>query len=473
MFKKIYYLLFIGVLLSTSACKKFLEETSPDITIPTSVQHYEELLYGEGYPKPQTALLEVLSDNTEFHYAAADVRNVLSVAFFPSYLYKKDIELYHANSLTTIWVNGYKAIAVCNLVIEGLEKLSPSKERDHVLAQAHILRAHHYFHLVNIYGEPYRKDNIKRFGIPIKTTALAEDKKYKRNTVNEVYDLLNKDLDIGLRLISKDKSTPLNGEMNYLSALTLASRVALFMENYDKVIELGIEYLRYNVQLLNPADNIAIGKFISVQNKEITMLFGGSYNELTGVYLNSSLTARSSLVVADELFNLYAKNLKQGEEDIRLKWYFEKASTGLRYPKKSDASKRNAYRAMEVYLNLSEAYFAKGNQQIALNFINDVRKARILNFNSFSLSEFKDEMLQDLIEDERRREFAFEDFRWFDLRRYNRTLKHDFQNSEGVFRMTIKPNDWLYTMQVPLLEQARNPELELIPHEELTPVKIN
>lgn len=465
-------LILLAILVSFSSCKKFLEETSPDITIPTTVKHFEELLYGEGYPKPQTAILEMLSDNTKFNYAAADTRPFEGIAMISLYLWQKDAELRQPNVVTPIWTNTYKAISVCNLVIDGLTKMRPGAERDHVLGQALILRAHHYFLLVNVYGEPYRRGQNKALGVPIKTTALAEDIKYKRNSVNEVYEFIESDLEAGINLINKDKSTSLNGEINYLSALTLTSRVALFMEDYDKVIETGNKYLQHSVPLLSHADNLQGRKFISTQNKEITMLFGGSYTELSTPYVNTQLNSRSSLVVADDILALFNKDLKAGQVDARVNWFFETGSTGQKYPKKTDLSKRNAYRAPEIYLNLAEAYFHKGDKETALNLINDLRRARITNYVPFTVGDAAVLDLEKFIEEERRREFCFEDFRWFDLRRYNREVHHDYETAMGKFRVTLKPDDLGNTMQIPLIEQNRNPLIELVPQPERVPVKL-
>lgn len=471
-YRIIFKVVSFAILFATVSCTKFLEKTSPDITIPTTVQHFEELLYGEAYPNAQTGLLEVLSDNTKLSYISIDERDMRSLPFIPSFLWEKDMEQWQPGVLTGIWRNLYQSISVCNLVIEGLNDIETSVERDHVLGQAHVLRAHHYFLLNNIYGEPFRKGKENKFGVAIKTNALAEDKKYKRNTVDEVYNLIENDLELGLSLMKKESSR-LNGEINYLSALTLASRVALFVEDYDQVISYGNEYLKHNVPLLNPEGSMTKGNFISLQNEEITMLFGGSYNEMTGVYLTTSPTARTSLWVADEVFDLFDKDLASGEVDMRPNWFFETSSRGVTYPKKSSTIKRHAYRAAEVYLNMAEAYFELDKPEDALKLLNQLRKARIKGYTNRALSDFNTATLESFIEEERRREFCFEDFRWFDMRRYNRTVVREFESPEGEFEITLEPNDWGYTMQVPLLEQNRNPLFEVIPRPERTPSPIN
>jgi hypothetical protein len=244
------------------------------------------------------------------------------------------------------------------------------------------------------------------------------------------------------------------------------------MENYDKVIEVGNKYMQYNVPLLSHADNLPVRKFLSTLNKEVTMLFGGSYTELTTPYVNTQLNSRSSLVVADDIFALFNKDLKPGQTDARVAWYFETGSTGQRYPKKTDLTKRNAYRAAEIYLNLAEAHFHKSDKQSALNLVNDLRRARIQNYTPFSLNDLPVQNLEIFIQDERRREFCYEDFRWFDLRRYNREVHHDYETAMGKFRVTLKPDDLGNTMQIPMIEQNRNPVIELVPQPERIPVKL-
>lgn len=463
----------LGLLIGTVSCTSFLEETSPDITIPTTVQHFEELLYGEGYPIAQTAIAEVLSDNAQFNYGPSDTRDFRAINFIPLYLWEKDVELWQANVLSPLWTNSYRAISVCNLVLEGLAELPPSPERDHVLGQAHVLRAHHYFNLVNFFGEPFRKGGENRLGVPLKTTAVAEDIKLPRNTVEEVYELISSDLDRGIIMLKKDDNSPLKGEVNYATALTLASRVALYLEDYEKVLSLGNLYLALRIPMINASDNLADGKYVSVQNKEVTMLFGGSYNEMSSVFLNTQLAGRSSLVVADEVFDLYQKDLRPEETDQRLSWFFTTSSNGLRYPKKSATNKRHAYRAAEIYLNMAEAHFALNQPEQSLELLNTLRRTRIDGYTDRQFASVGLTGLEELIEDERRREFSFEDHRWFDLRRYNRSISHEYVRNETHYRVTLSENDWGYTLQVPMVEQNRNPNIELIPHTDRQHEQIN
>src|SRR5690554_502122 len=172
--KYIKFVLF-SVVITLVSCSDFLEETSPDITIPTTVQHFEELLYGEGYPVAQTAIAEVLSDNIGFNYSSVDTRDFRAITHIPFYLFERDVEIWQPNALSPLWTPVYKAISVCNLVLEGLAALPASPERDHVMGQAYALRAHHYFMLVNFFGEPFRPGIEKPYGVPIRTQAIAED----------------------------------------------------------------------------------------------------------------------------------------------------------------------------------------------------------------------------------------------------------------------------------------------------------
>lgn len=460
----IYMLLAVFGLAGTS-CTSFLEETSPDITIPTTVQHFEELLYGEGYPIAQNAIAEILSDNTQFNYGPSDTRDFRDISFIPLYLWERDIELWQTNVLASLWTNSYRAISVCNLVLEGLSELPVSTERDHVLGQAHALRAHHYFTLVNFYGQPYRKGQEMPYGVPLKTTAVAEDAKLTRNTVEEVYDLIRQDLQTGLAMMKKNEHSPVRGEMNYASALTLASRVALYMEDFDGVITMGQDYLKMGIPLINSADNLT-ANYLSPQNKELTLIYGGTYNELSSVYLNTRLAERSSLVVADEVFDLFSKGLHAGEKDMREVWFFTASSNGLRYPRKTASSRRHAYRAAEVYLNMAEAYAAQGRDAEALDLLNTLRRSRISGYVDRSTQEVSGDALKTLVEDERRRELCFEDHRWFDLRRYNRSISHEYVRDGMHYQVSLTPDDWGYTLQVPMVEQNRNPNIALIPHGE-------
>ena len=75
-------------------------------------------------------------------------------------------------------------------------------------------------------------------GVPLVIEPEIKDEGIARNTVAEVYAQICKDIEEACRLLD-DKASNNIGlfRINYVGAHLLASRIYLYMENWDKVIE--------------------------------------------------------------------------------------------------------------------------------------------------------------------------------------------------------------------------------------------
>ncbi|MDR0544558.1 MAG: RagB/SusD family nutrient uptake outer membrane protein, partial [Odoribacteraceae bacterium] len=116
-------------------------------------------------------------------------------------------------------------------------------------------------------------------------------------------------------------------------------------------------------------------------------------------------------------------------------------------------------RVAEAYLNRAEALARTNREQEALDDLNFLRKHRHADgYENLQLADVPD-LLRFCLE-ERRRELAFEEHRWFDLRRQGMPpIKHAFQgeakNAPGEF--TIPPERYVLPFSRAVLE--RNPRL--------------
>ena len=153
-------------------------------------------------------------------------------------------------------------------------------EKINLLAEAHFLRAWNYFNLVNLYGEPYRKGTAKSdLGVPVNNLTIASNNTFKRISVAENYSLIESDLD---EAIANFKKTTIKNNYfrgNLAVSYLLASRVALYQEKYDKVIEYVEEGLKINPVLENLE---TLNKKVAAQDEEEDGL--GEFNSLIGDY---------------------------------------------------------------------------------------------------------------------------------------------------------------------------------------------
>lgn len=96
----------------------------------------------------------------------------------------------------------------------------------------------------------------------------------------------------------------------------------------------------------------------------------------------------------------------------------------------------------ELYLILAESYLEEGDSALALGYLNTLRNAR-------GLDDYQGADLAKEILDERRRELAFEGFRFTDLKR----LQLGFTRPDGS---SLSVNDPRFALPIPQLEIDRS-----------------
>lgn len=130
----------------------------------------------------------------------------------------------------TLWMIAYKAIYMANTVITSFEE-GISADGDQLLGEAYFVRGWMHLNLVTLYAKPYShgRDNI---GVPLHIS--TNNPAPSRAKVGDVYDQIVKDLTKASQLMG-----PSRGNTGYPckdAALGLLSRVHLYMENWEEVV---------------------------------------------------------------------------------------------------------------------------------------------------------------------------------------------------------------------------------------------
>ena len=130
----------------------------------------------------------------------------------------------------TLWMIAYKAIYMANTVITSFEE-GISADGDQLLGEAYFVRGWMHLNLVTLYAKPYShgRDNI---GVPLHIS--TSNPAPFRAKVGDVYDQIVKDLTKASQLMG-----PSRGNTGYPckdAALGLLSRVHLYMENWEEVV---------------------------------------------------------------------------------------------------------------------------------------------------------------------------------------------------------------------------------------------
>lgn len=477
-------LIIMGVLCLTS-CKKFLEEYSQSDVIPKNTRDFGEILYTNGYPGINTRLqpwMVFLDDDMQCFNGEAikDPTIVTSVsAIFqwqPDFITRTTVTGVDLNLNT--WNTYYQLLLGANVALQYLDKASgPQAEKDQFKGEAYTLRAFYHFMLVNIYARPYNDSTTtpdKSPGVPIRTTANLSDGYLPRNTVKEVYTQIVNDLDSAIILLDKQKKTGAINRVSHVAARLLASRVHLFMENWDKCIEHADQVLLYHPQLMDlntwggvpDPDNKPL---VGMRNTEAIWVYGDPEEQSPSGY---SRAYDLSL----DLVNTFETNDLRTQIAMSFNPPFMKEFLAVDYShlKNTGGGLKGAdfgtsWRSAEAYLNRAEAYIQKyrtkgdaGAATKALNSLNTLRAGRI-DKGSFTPWQIKpaDILLQQCRAERRRELFREETFRWFDLRRYGMpSIKHIYTpdlTTTHIYR--LKARDPQYIIPIPEEVIGRNPAL--------------
>lgn len=288
-----------------------------------------------------------------------------------------------SNDVTNVWAEGYSAINNANIIIEGLNGLEgviSDQQKKYYLAEAHFIRALSYYTLVNLYAQPYKKDNGQSKALPLRlkaeTTAANND--LARSTVEEVYNKIIEDLNFAESNLPESYSSDLlnttRAQKN--TAIALKTRVYLTKGDFDNVV---IEAQKIAPQTTAPF--FATSGVANALQPDILTIFGSNYVTTESV-LSMPFTPSDSYNGQYAIGYIYWANKEYylnptgilgnslwGADDARRKLVAE--VNGRFYLKKY--AKTSPYvdyipviRYSEVLLNYAEALARKANPNLAL-----------------------------------------------------------------------------------------------------------
>lgn len=490
----------ILIVFGTVSCEDYLEEVPQNKLNPSTVTDYRELLsYGYVTDTRIMPYLEALGDDIGFFEEdkmyglnAGVARPDASDVYMGAYMF----DLSHEEVLGTdiAFSSLYKSIYYTNLVINNVDNSSSvtlgddmQDYKDNLKGEAYVLRAFSYFYLINLYGQHYNPATASSdFGVPITLTTAAEDKGYPRETVEEVYNLMAADLEKAVGLM---EANPVEKYTKVLfdakSAAAFQTRVALYMQNWDKTIEIANEVLSANPSIFdlstlsdtyNETDEANFDVFrtgtdyTDLENPNV--FFGNGANE--NIPILSIWPTATTFSVSKELADSYEPGDVRRFYFIgthnRVLWGISNTKLNLIKNREKTPFATSGYygsfqghsrvlRTEEVLLNRAEAYAQTEKLQLAIDDLNALRIKKFdPNFyTELTVAGFTKETLLDYIYTERRKELCFEGHRWFDLKRTTRPAM-DRIGYDGR-EAHLEQNDPRYVLQIPESEIQINPSI--------------
>ncbi len=255
-----YKILLIAVaILGLSSCSDFLE-TIPDTRVYLqNLDQLEQLLVTAYTSNSYTTVCEISSDNVDDLNAPSSTGarfNYSPASRYHEQLYRWEdvnLDISDDDSPSSVWQGMYSAIAAANAVIEKVNEFEETGEIEGqpmdahdrsrlaaVKGEAHLIRAYHHYILAQIFCMPYRGPELSKqeLGLPYATEVETRlDPKYERGTLEELYQNIEKDLQIGLANVSDDYYSVPKYHFNVAAANAFAARFYLAKREYEKVVE--------------------------------------------------------------------------------------------------------------------------------------------------------------------------------------------------------------------------------------------
>lgn len=431
--KSIYIFVIAGLLLSSSCKKSFLvldpqQQTDANLVIKdltgtrAAITGTYSLLQSVNlYGRHAMVLPDLMSDNVfisiknQGRYLLYDQYNAISS------------ESYAAS----MWNQMYRVVVNTNLLISKAEAhdypASEKAEANHIIGEAYALRALVYFDLMRFYAMPYNyTPDASHPGVPLVLKSGVSKEEViapARNSAKEVYKQIVADFNKAMSLMPATPvgfSKSMRGKMTYYGAKALLSRAQLYRQDWAAADSLATDVItKGGYKLLPGASMIEDSK---KQNSSET-IFEIQYNILDN--LGSDALANfywqsgsyGDGLATEDLYKTYTST------DVRLKFI----TNGSRKSGENPAYLITKYtnntnyeepvrimRLPEIYLIRAEARSHQGLDELAAADVDIVAGRADASWVATTLT---NEELISLILKERRKEFAFEGHRLFDLTR--------------------------------------------------------
>nr|WP_314290206.1 RagB/SusD family nutrient uptake outer membrane protein [uncultured Capnocytophaga sp.] len=461
--KKIYIpLLSLTLFVGLSACNKFLDELPDNRTEIDTPEEIQELL-STAYPEAlYMEIAETMSDN-----AGEKIQLGESTTFNTEMYFWKDN---HETSLydrpAFYWNHSYAAIASANQALESIAQLGGGTQLNYLKGEALVARAYAHFMLAYLWCKPYNPATATSdLGLPyVLTPEKVVFRNYKRLSLKDFYDAIEKDLEEGIPLIDNNKYSKPKFHFTKEAAHAFASRFYLMKGEWQKVVthanaalgsnpinklrdirgQRSLPYEQKTIRYTSteePANALVVSAFSSYNYYFVANKYGLTLEkseEMSGSHLHPL-----SVVQASWAYTFY------GNDDYRnipkYQQYFKYENISIGIGERYNMAVLLSYD--EVYLNRMEAYIMLGEkdkflndllpflrpktlQEIATSIVIDEETMDALyenkgaDFNpAYTLSTQQRAWLQCVI-DMRRVVFVFEGLRWFDNKRLGMKVVH-------------------------------------------------
>jgi hypothetical protein len=469
--KNIKITLSLLILISFTSCDDFLSEVPDNRTQIDTPEKISELLVTAYPDRTYMLMAETMSDNVfDSDMQDSDVDNRQSFNWEMQSQFGIDTE-------GDFWNSCYRAIAAANQALAAIDELGSPSTLNPQKGEALMARAYNHFMLVSFWSQRYNPATAATdLGIPYVTKPEGELlAQYRRNSVEEVFELIEQDITEGLKYVTNDYKEP-KYHFNVNAAKAFASRFYLVKGDWDKVLELskdlGAEpklrdYASFNASTTSEQKEIDYSRV-----EQDTNLLVAFPNSIVGrAYTNRfylSANRADEILGSDTFFFgkpwlIYTSAFYQNNVIIpKFYEYFKvtNVTAGIGEPYTGTVLLSND----EFLLNRIEAHVMKNQIAEANAELQYFLGTRIEDYDPatdiiteeiivekypvvaneytpfYTLSPVQASYIKAIAE-AKRRDFIHEGMRWFDIKRFNIVVEHNTVEFGQVVRNNILTKD--------------------------------
>lgn len=475
----------VACILAITACNDFLDKIPDNRAELNKISLLKELLVTAYPDRTYYPFAEIMSDNVDDKGSIAGAGG------------KDDILMYEWGEVMNdwqdtpsgYWASCYAAIATANQALESLERFDTKDTKARaVRGEALMCRAYAHYMLATFYCKPYNPATLTSdMGIPyVEKPENEVFRDYKRETLKETYEKIERDFTEGFPLLENSYSVP-KYHFTREAAAAFGSRLYLNMGKWNKVIEyadiaLGktpvlrdwknfyekTNYDEFEARFTaseEPANLLLASTISSWGYNMAVSRFGLSSDFLKTLFSNPV----SPLPTSGYVSTVY------GNEKVyhipKFKLFFKRsgglnATTGLYHIMSV------LFSTDEVLMNRAEAYTMEGRTDDALNELNFYGTSKSLapanyvltlaDINKFYVDDktvlepfysipAESTNVIKCILDIKRTEFYHEGVRWFDILRMNLPVFHNRLSSSDnqSTKLELKAKDPRKQLQIP------------------------
>lgn len=309
--KTIYSLLFVAGTMLMASCSDFTDLKPKGANMLSTTDELELLLNTSTYASLYSTDSKRIGSNCIYAYENAviplNAENKTAAAIRHGF-FDDDVNINRLQQLVNsdgVYTAAYNLIGrVANPILNQLSSTSGPDEKKNVLkAEALIVRAYAHYLAMQRFSKAYNGSNGDDPAIIYMTEDMSIEKIYNKNTINECYEKMLKDIDDALALNALPEKSINYMRWNLGAAYALKAMVCMAKRDYQNAMTAANKALAQNKSLDNYEANVQVAMTMAAQYGLVSPTDPKASYQY--VKINAQTSPETYFLVPDEVYYLW------------------------------------------------------------------------------------------------------------------------------------------------------------------------